>query len=73
MKFNSFSVHNHLYQLKFLGNLYFNVRLSTKYVATQTDLFKYKILGGVVQYKLRILNNIMYYEGWQEGLEEARV
>ena len=29
MKFTAFSIENHLYQLKFLGSLYFNAKLAT--------------------------------------------
>ena len=73
MKFNSFAIENHLYQLKFLGNLYFNVTLQNTFYPVRSDGFKYKILGGVVRYELRILENIMQFEGWQHDLEEARV
>lgn len=71
MKFTTFSIENHLYQLKFLGNLYFNAKIAP--TTAQMEAFKYRILAGVVRYGLRVLKNIMYFEGWQNELEEARV
>jgi hypothetical protein len=63
MKFTAFSIENHLYQLKFLGSLYFNAKLTTNsQIYTQADpAFKYCILAGVVRHGLRILKNVMYF------------
>jgi hypothetical protein len=73
MKFVTFSIENHLYQLKFLGNLYFNVKLIAATQSVQSEAFKYYILAGVVRHGLRVLKNIMYFEEWQGELEDARV
>jgi hypothetical protein len=73
MKFTSFSIENHLYQLKFLGNLYFNAKLTACSLSPAEEGFKYRILAGVVRHGLRVLKNIMHFEGWEGELEEARV
>lgn len=67
MKFTSFSLENHLYQLKFIGNIYFNARPSSQPLSQPLfNAFKYRILAGVVRYGLRVLRNIMMLEGWSE-------
>lgn len=61
MKFVAFSIENHLYQLKFLGNLYFNAKLIAGIQSAHCEAFKYYILAGVVRHGLRVLKNIMYF------------
>lgn len=61
MKFVNFSIENHLYQLKFLANLYFNTKLIAGTQPVQSEAFKYYILAGVVSHGLRVLKNIMYF------------
>lgn len=73
MKFNSFPIQNHLYQLKFLANLYFNKPPTNNQNHQINQQFKFKILGGFVKYKLKVLGNIMHFRGWEGQLEEARI
>jgi hypothetical protein len=60
MKFQQFDIENQIYVLKFLGNVYLNLKLSdNKKLAEQKISLKTKILANVVKYDLRVFKNIM--------------
>ena len=74
MKFVNFETENHLYALKFLGNVYVLLRTQTRNEgASVSAQLKEMVLRAVVRYKLRVFNNIMVWEGWVDELEQAKV
>lgn len=68
--FNELDITSHIYQIKYIGNLYLNLLLEGIRVS---DLrIKEYILKGYVKDRLRVFKNILILEGWKEELDRMK-
>eukprot|EP00919_Chromeraceae_sp_WS-2016_P071019 GHVR01168260.1.p1 GENE.GHVR01168260.1~~GHVR01168260.1.p1 ORF type:complete len:124 (+),score=7.91 GHVR01168260.1:1507-1878(+) len=58
LKLNDFKIENHLWTLKYLGNLYLNLKLNG-YLNYDHKGLKTMVLFSVIKYKVRVFRNIM--------------
>lgn len=73
LRFKQFQLKNEQYNLKFIANIYLNLRLKsignekTKaiFLACDMERVKQNMLFNVVKYNTTIHKNIMFYEKWE--------
>lgn len=70
----TFNIKNQAYQLKFIGNMFLNLRhLNHIELAKYEGDIKIFVLKTVIKYGLRVYKNIMITENWSSELENIKV
>jgi hypothetical protein len=74
LRFELFDAVNPIYQLKFMGNMYLNLRaLNIEAIEQNKHLIKENVLKAAVRYDLRVFLNIMVLEDWGTSLEKTKL
>lgn len=70
----TFNIHNQAYQLKFMGNLFLNLRVSgCPELITLNPSMQSFMLKVFVKYNLRVYKNIIIVEGLVGELEKTKI